>query len=133
LVHRQIIWCKNHFILGHGDYHWQHELCFYGWREGHRAPWYGDRSQSTIWEIDRPSAATSHPTEKPAEIFARSMRYSTQPGDICYEPFCGSGTQLCAAQSAERVCYALEIEPKYVAVALERMADMGLTPKLADA
>jgi len=62
LVHRQIIWVKNHFILGQGDYHWQHELCFYGWREGHRAKWYGDRSDSTIWQIDRPSAATTHPS-----------------------------------------------------------------------
>jgi DNA modification methylase/sporulation protein YlmC with PRC-barrel domain len=130
-VHRQIIWVKNHFILGHGDYHWQHELCFYGWREGSRARWFAGRDQSTIWNIDRPSAATSHPTEKPAEIFARSMRNNTEAGEICYEPFAGSGTQLCAAEQAKRICYALEIEPKYVAVALERMSDMGLNPKLA--
>jgi DNA modification methylase len=133
LVHRQIIWAKNHFILGHGDFHWQHELCFYGWRAGHRARWFGDRSQSTIWEIDRPSAATSHPTEKPVEIFARSMRLSTKAGEICYEPFAGSGTQLCAAETEKRTCYAIEIEPRYVAVALERMSEMGLTAKLSDA
>jgi DNA modification methylase len=131
LVHRQIIWVKNHFIMGHGDYHWQHELCFYGWRQGHRAKWHGDRSESTAWAIDRPSAATSHPTEKPAELFARSMRNSTESGEVCYEPFAGSGTQLCAAESSGRRCYAIEIEPKYIAVALERMADMGLKPKLA--
>jgi DNA modification methylase len=131
LIHRQIIWAKNHFILGHGDYHWQHELCFYGWREGSRAKWHGDRSESTIWEIPRPSAATSHPTEKPTEIFARSMRNSTEKGDICYEPFSGSGTQLCAAEANGRRCYAFEIEPKYVAVALERLSDMGLKPKLS--
>lgn len=131
LVHRQIIWAKNHFILGHGDYHWQHELCFYGWREGHRARWFADRGQSTIWNIDRPSAATSHPTEKPIEIFARSMRNNTEAGEICYEPFSGSGTQVCAAESTGRICYALELEPKYVAVALERLSEMGLKPKLA--
>jgi DNA modification methylase len=131
LVHRQIIWAKNHFILGHGDYHWQHELCFYGWRQGHRAPWYGGRSQSTIWNIDRPAAATDHPTEKPAEIFARAMRNSSQQGEVCYEPFSGSGTQICAAEATARSCYAIEIEPKYVAVALERMSEMGLKPKLA--
>ena len=130
LVHRQIIWAKNHFILGHGDYHWQHELCFYGWRAGHRTNWYGERNQSTLWLIDRPSAATSHPTEKPVEIFARSMRNNTQPKDICFEPFAGSGTQLCAAEAEKRRCYALEIEPKYVAVALERLSDMGLKPEL---
>ena len=133
LVHRQIIWAKQHFILGHGDYHQQHELCFYGWRQGHRAPWYGDRAQSTIWEIDRPMAATAHPTEKPAEIFARAMRNSTQPGEICYEPFAGSGTQFAAAQIGKRICYGVEIEPKYVAVTLQRLFDMGLQPVLADA
>jgi DNA modification methylase/sporulation protein YlmC with PRC-barrel domain len=132
-VHRQIIWAKNHFILGHGDYHWQHELCFYGWREGHRARWFEGRDQSTLWQIDRPSAATSHPTEKPIEIFTRAMRNNTQAGEVCYEPFCGSGTQLCAAESCDRTCYALEIEPKYVAVALQRLADMGLKPVLAHA
>jgi DNA modification methylase len=130
-VHSQIIWVKNHFILGHADYHWQHELCFYGWREGSRARWFAGRDQSTIWNIDRPSAATSHPTEKPTEIFMRSMRNNTEPGEICFEPFSGSGTQLCAAEQLKRICYALEIEPKYVAVALQRMADMGLKPKLA--
>jgi DNA modification methylase/sporulation protein YlmC with PRC-barrel domain len=132
LIHRQIIWAKTHFILGHGDYHWQHELCFYGWREGHRARWCSDRCQSTIWNIDRPSAATLHPTEKPMEIFARSMRHNTEVGEICYEPFSGSGTQLCAAESTKRVCYAIEIEPKYVAVALQRLADMGLKPELSN-
>jgi DNA modification methylase len=59
------------------------------------------------------------------------MRNNTEAGEICYEPFAGSGTQLCAAEQAKRICYALEIEPKYVAVALERMSDMGLNPKLA--
>jgi DNA modification methylase/sporulation protein YlmC with PRC-barrel domain len=133
LVHRQIIWAKHHFILGHGDYHWQHELCFYGWRTGRRAPWYGGRDQATIWDIDRPMAATTHPTEKPTEIFARSMRNNTQAGEICYEPFAGSGTQVCAAETEKRVCYAIEIEPKYVAVALERLSDMGLKPELQHA
>lgn len=132
-VHRQIIWVKNHFILGHGDYHWQHELCFYGWREGHRARWFAGRNQSTIWNIDRPSAATSHPTEKPAEIFARAMANNTEQDDVCYEPFAGSGTQFCAAQIGQRICYGLEIEPKYVAVALQRLADMGLKPELQHA
>jgi len=129
-VHRQIIWAKSHFILGHGDYHWQHELCFYGWREGEKHRWFGDRSQSTLWAIDNPRVHENHPTEKPPEIFARPMRLNTQPGEICYEPFAGSGSQFCAAQQLERVCYGIEIEPKYTAVTLERLSEMGLTPKL---
>lgn len=130
LIHRQIIWVKNHFILGHGDYHWQHELCFYGWREGHRAKWLAGRNQSTIWNIDRPSAADAHPTQKPVELFTRPMENHTERGEICYEPFSGSGTQFCAAELAGRVCYGMEIEPKYVAVALERLHQMGLKPCL---
>lgn len=130
-IHRQIIWSKSHFILGHGDFHWQHELCFYGWREKEKHRWFGGRDQSTVWQIDNPRAHENHPTEKPPEIFARSMRLSTEEGDLCFEPFSGSGSQLVAAEQSKRICYAMEIEPKYVAVALERMADMGLKPKLA--
>jgi DNA modification methylase len=128
LIHRQIIWAKSHFILGHGDYHWQHELCFYGWRSGHRAPWHGGRDQSTVWEVDNPRAADAHATGKPAELFARPMRNHTVAGEICLELFAGSGAQFVAAQNLNRRCYGMEIEPKYCAVILERMTAMGLRP-----
>jgi DNA modification methylase len=59
------------------------------------------------------------------------MRLNTEPGDICYEPFSGSGSQLCAAQSTDRICYAMELAPPYVAIALERLSEMDLSPKLA--
>lgn len=131
LVHRQIIWCKSHFILGHGDFHWQHELCFYGWRQGHRARWFGDRAQSTVWHVANPRVADAHPTEKPLELFSRPILLNTLPGEVCFEPFSGSGTQLCAAEAAGRLCFGIEIEPKYVAVALQRLREMGLEPKKA--
>jgi DNA modification methylase len=120
---------KPSLILGHGDYHWRHELCFYGWREGNRCRWLGDRCQTTVWELGRESDGL-HPTQKPVELFIRPMRFNTEPGEICYEPFSGSGTQLCAAELTSRLCYGIEIEPKYVAVALQRLADMGLKPEL---
>jgi DNA modification methylase len=132
LIHRQIVWVKPSLILGHGDYHWRHELCFYGWRAGHRARWFGDRSQTTIWEIGRESDGT-HPTQKPVEIFRRPLLFNTLPGELAYEPFSGSGTQLCAAELTGRLCYAMELDPKYVAVALQRLRDMGLAPRLAAA
>jgi site-specific DNA-methyltransferase (adenine-specific) len=96
-VHRQIIWVKPSLILGHGDYHWRHELCFYGWREGNRCRWFGDRCQTTVWELGRENDGM-HPTQKPVELFAWPMQFNTEPGDLCYEPFSGSGTQLCAAE-----------------------------------
>jgi site-specific DNA-methyltransferase (adenine-specific) len=130
LIHRQIIWAKSHFILGHGDFHWQHELCFYGWRKGETHRWFGGRDQSTLWQIQNARVHENHPTEKPPELFARSIRLSTKRGEICYEPFAGSGTQFVAAEQLGRICYGMEIEPKYVAVSIQRMADMGLKPQL---
>jgi DNA modification methylase len=129
LIHRQIIWVKPSLIMGHGHYHWRHELCFYGWRRGNQARWFGDRKQDTVWEIGRDSEGI-HPTQKPVELFRRPMRFNTELQDICYEPFTGSGTQFIAAEQLGRICYGMEIEPKYVAVALQRMADMGLQPRL---
>lgn len=119
LVHRQIVWVKPSLVLGHGDYHWRHELCFYGWRQGHRAQWLGDRTQTTVWEVGRENDGI-HPTQKPVELFARPMRFHTTAGDICAEPFAGSGTQLIAAEKMTRRCYATELEPKYCDVIVNR-------------
>lgn len=134
LIHRQIIWVKPHFVFGRGDYHWQHELCFYGWVKGNRPEFYGERNQSTIWQLDEGGGSIrkdqDHPTQKPTSLFAIPIANHTQPGEICYEPFAGSGTQFCAAQIGKRICYGIEIEPKYVAVTLQRLFDMGLQPVL---
>jgi DNA modification methylase len=135
LIHRQIIWVKPHFIFGRGDYHWRHELCFYGWVRGNRPPFYGERNQDTVWVLDEGGGSIrkdqGHPTQKPVELFARPIRNHTRRGDIVYEPFAGSGSQFCAAELAGRLCRGLEIAPKYVAVALQRLADTGLEPRLA--
>jgi hypothetical protein len=135
LISRQIIWCKPQFIFGRGEYHWQHELCFYGWRQGHRPPWYGSRNQTTVWSFgyDGNRNDRDHPTQKPAECFAIPMRNHTQQGQVCAEPFSGSGTQFLAAEQTGRLCYGMELEPKYVAVALQRLSDMSLHPERADA
>ena len=77
-----------------------------------------------------PGETTDHPTQKPAELFAIPIRHHTKKGDICFEPFSGSGTQLVAAESLGRVCYAMEKSPPFVAVALERLSEMGLQPEL---
>ena len=130
---RQIIWVKPQFVFGRGHYHWQHELCFYGWRRGHEPPFYGERNQTTVWELGYEGRRNDrdHPTQKPPELFAIPMRNHTLSGGICAEPFAGSGSQLVAAEQLGRRCYAMEIEPKYCAVVLERMAAMGLEPHLA--
>jgi len=122
IIHRQIIWCKEQFIFGRGDYHWRHELCFYGWRKGHRPPFYGERNQDTLWHVERGEkrGEIGHPTAKPVELFAIPMRNHTREGEFCYEPFCGSGSQIIAAEQLGRRCFALEIEPRYCDVAVRR-------------
>lgn len=137
LVHRQIIWAKPHFVFGRGDYHWQHELCFYGWIKGNRPAFYGERNQSTVWMIKEGGGSIrkdqNHPTQKPVELFAIPLRNHTKPGELCYEPFAGSGSQFVAAEQLDRICYGLEIEPKYCSVILERLSQMGVVGRLAEA
>jgi len=134
LIHRQIIWVKPSLLFGFGDYHWRHELCFYGWVQGNRPPFYGERNQTSVWELrnETSNGERVHPTQKPVELFLIPLRNHTREGDICYEPFAGSGSQIIAAEQLGRRCYGLEIEPKYVDVIVARWeAFTGRTAVLA--
>ena len=125
-----IIWKKNALVLQRKDYHTQFEAVWYGWESSaSRLCPLEDRTQSDVWEIDRPARSDEHPTMKPLELVARALRNSSHPGDLGFEPFSGSGTTLAAAESLGRLCYAMELDPKYVAAALERLALMGLEPR----
>lgn len=121
----QIVWCKPHFAIGRGHYHWQHEPCWYAVRHGRSANWHGDRDLSTVWSISLrdQDTNTDHSTQKPIECMQIPMRQHTQRSDGVYDPFCGSGTSIIAAQRLGRTCYAMEIDPGYVAVILQRYAD----------
>jgi DNA modification methylase len=133
LVHQQIIWVKNKPVLGFCFYMWQHEPCFFGWKQGNKPKRNPGDFPTTVWQVNvpvLPGAESRHPTEKPLELFTTPILLHTEAGDVCYEPFSGSGTQICAAENVGRRCFALEIEPGFVAVALERSADIGLSPKL---
>jgi DNA modification methylase len=121
LLHQQIVWVKSRPILTHSHYLWQHEPCFYGWIEGRppalRPPVSGECS--TVWAINGENDGI-HPTQKPVEIFERPIKYHTQVGDIVYEPFSGSGSQIIAAAKLGRRCFAMELEPAFVDVARRR-------------
>ena len=119
LIHRQIIWCKPSLVFGRGDYHWQHELCFYGWRRGNKPPFYGPRNQTTLWKIGR-ETNKSHPTAKPVELWNAPIENHTKPGMVLYEPFSGSGSQIIAAEKLGRKCYAMELSPQYVDLTVQR-------------
>lgn len=131
IISRQIIWRKPQFIFGRGDYHWMHELCFYGWRKGHKPRFYGERNQTTIWEIGYNGERNKrdHPTAKPPELWYAPMNNHLKAGELCAEPFSGSGAQLVAGEQRGRIVYAMESKEKYVSVALERMSLLGLEPK----
>jgi len=122
-VHAQVIWVKNRGVLTRTWYAWQHEPCLFGWLTGKKPPRRSDTYLSTVWHIptipngdERPD----HPTPKPLDVFAIPMDQHTRPGEICYEPFAGSGSQIIAAEKLGRRCYAIEISPTYCDLIIRR-------------
>jgi DNA modification methylase len=119
-VRQQLIWVKDVFVMGRHDYHYRHEPILYGWKEGAAHAFAGGRDQDTVWEIPRPRSSEEHPTMKPVELVARALRNSCSASDLVYEPFAGSGTTIIAAEQTGRRCVAVEIDPRYAQVAIER-------------
>lgn len=126
-IRSQIIWAKQHFARSPGDYHWQHEPCWYAVREGKSSGWCGDASQSTLWQIANLNPiggtgeeVTGHGTQKPLELMRRPILNRSVRGDVVYDPFLGSGATLLAAEKTDRICYGLDIDPRYVDVIVRR-------------
>jgi len=123
----QIIWNKDRFTLGRGDYHFKHEPCWYMVKKGKKHNWQGARDQSTVWDIKaRDDDGWGHGTQKPIECMLRPILNNTKEGDIIADPFLGSGTTLIAAEKSKRVLYATELEPKYCSIIIERYKDYCL-------
>jgi DNA modification methylase len=127
LHHQQIIWNKQRTVLTRTHYWFQHEPCWYVRKKN--APWFGKAGEnSTIWDSPSPKfimggsdeTKYDHPTQKPVELMRRPILNHTRRGELVYEPFLGSGTTLAAAELTERICYGLELDPKYVDVVLLR-------------
>ena len=132
-IWRQTIhWVKNNatFAPLGVDYHWQEESIFYGWVPGAAHRFFGGRTQTTVWNIDRPTKSPEHPTMKPVELVERAINNSSLSGEIVFDPFCGSGTTLVACENLGRKGRGIEIASGYAAVILQRLADMGLEPRL---
>ena len=120
--HQTIQWVKNNatFSPMGVDYHWQAEPIFYGWVPNAAHRYRGGRQQTTVWNIDRPQKSPEHPTMKPVELVERAVENSSDAGHVVYDPFLGSGTTMIACERLGRRCYAMEIEPRYVDVAVKR-------------
>ena len=126
-----LVWLKNQFVLGRCDYQFKHENILYGWLENGCHYFVNDRTQCSVFEIDRPRVSAIHPTVKPVELVAQMISNSSRPGELVYDPFAGSGTSIIAAHQLGRVGYGCEIAPCYLAVILERLSLLGLEPELA--
>jgi site-specific DNA-methyltransferase (adenine-specific) len=121
MVKQCLIWVKNSMVMGRQDYQWKHEPCLYGWKEGAAHSWYSDRKQTTILEFNKPFRNAEHPTMKPIELISYQINNSSKQGDIVADAFLGSGTTMIASHQTNRICYGMELDPKYCQVIIDRM------------
>lgn len=122
------IWVKNSLVLGRSDYQWQHEPVLYGFLKNGKHSWYSDRKQTTIWNFDKPKRNKNHPTSKPLDLLAYPIGNSTQANAIVLDTFGGSGSTLMACEQTNRICYMMELDPKYASVILRRYVEDGGNP-----
>lgn len=122
-VRQCLIWKKSTMVMGRQDYHWKHEPCLYGWKEGAAHLWATDRKQTTILEFDKPSRNGEHPTMKPVELFEYQMLNNTKGADIVLDSFGGSGTTVIAAEKHGRHARLIELDPRYCDVIIKRWQD----------
>lgn len=135
-IWRQTIqWVKNNATFAPMGvcYHWRAEPIFFGWLPNGAHRYYGDRTQDTVWNFDRPTKSPEHPTMKPVELVERAIANHSRQDEVVLDMFVGSGTTLIACERLGRKCRAIEISPAYCAVAIQRWVDMtGGTPELIE-
>ena len=146
-VKNQIIWVKSVASMGWGDYRWKHEPILYASRDGKKVPFFGDRAEYTTWEeeltdaqllkrvkkmIDREEKGEStvwklrrevnydHPTQKPLQLMRIALWNSTSSEDVVLDPFLGGGSTLIAAEDTSRICFGMELDPKWIDVIIKR-------------
>ncbi len=124
-VRECLIWVKNALVLGRCDYHFRHEPCLYGWKDGAAHNWYSDRCQTTVLEFHKPTKNIGHPTAKPVELLVYLIKNSSQRGEIVLDTFGGSGSTLIACEQTGRVCRMMELDPKYCDVIRRRWAEFA--------
>ena len=119
------IWKKNSMTLGRSPYQWIHAPCLFGWKQKGKHQWYSDRKQTTVCEYDRPSKSKLHPTMKPIQLMAYPIKNSTMTNGIVLDPFLGSGSTLMACEQTGRICYGIELDPKFCDVIVERYKEQS--------
>lgn len=119
-VRQCLIWNKQSMVMRRQDYHWKHEPCLYGWKDGASHLWATDRKQTTVLNFDRPSRNAEHPTMKPVELFAYQIQNNTKGEDVVLDTFGGSGTTIISSAKTGRVCRMMELDPIYCDVIRRR-------------
>ena len=110
--------------MGRQDYHWKHEPCLYGWKDGASHLWASDRKQTTVIDFNKPSRNGEHPTMKPVGLFDYQIKNNTKGGDIVLDLFGGSGTTIIACEQNKRIGYSMELDPKYCDVIIQRWENL---------
>ena len=123
IVRQCLIWNKNTMVMGRQDYHWKHEPCLYGWKDGASHFWASDRKQTTVLEFNRPTRSAEHPTMKPVELMSYQIENNTKKADSILDPFGGSGSTLIAAEKLGRKSYLMELDEVYIDIILCRYQD----------
>lgn len=132
-LHQVLVWVKDVMVLGHSDYHYQHEDVLYGFKPGAGRPgrgdhdgsrWYGGHDRTTVFQVNRPKRSEEHPTMKPVELIYRQLANSARRGDTILDPFAGSGSTLLAAHQLGLRCLAVELDPAYCDVIRARYAEL---------
>ena len=116
-------WVKQSLVLGRSPYHWKNEPCLFGWKKKGKHKWYAGRSETTIWEFDKPSKNKLHSTMKPIPLMAYPIKNSTAVNAIVVDPFSGSASTMIACEQTDRICFAIEIEERFVDVGVKRFID----------
>jgi site-specific DNA-methyltransferase (adenine-specific) len=122
-IRQCLIWSKSVMAIGRQDYHWKHEPCLYGWKEGAAHLWASDRKQTTILDFNKPASSGLHPTTKPVDLFEYQMLNNTKGSDLVLDSFAGSGTTAIACEKHGRMARLMELDPKYCDVIIKRWQD----------
>ena len=122
-IRQCLVWNKNSLVMGRQDYHWKHEPCLYGWKEGAAHFWGSDRSQTTVLDFNKPSRNGEHPTMKPVELFQYQLENSSKKNGVVLDLFGGSGTTLIASEKTSRQARLMELDPRYCDVIVKRWED----------
>lgn len=115
-----LVWVKNTFVMGRQDYQWKHEPILYGWKEGKAHYFIDSRSQNTVLEFDKPTRNAEHPTMKPIDLLVYLIKNSSKENNLIVDLFGGSGSSLIAAEQSNRICYTMELDPRYCDVIIKR-------------